>query len=440
MKFSLISFVCSATLLAFLYGLAVGAYEIFPYKQLKYVLNSVEQVIQDRDSLLNPDRPVKYLAPRRYPGKGVTVHEKPVTSPGLTLLSGFFDGMPGLRLIRLDGTVIQDWPVSFHQLFSDTSHIKPGVDIPASDWNAAIHGTHLFPDGSVVFNVDGKGTVKLDRCGHQVWQLNRMTHHSIQNTPDNSLWIPAYNYHEKDPKHDLFRIPYREDVMLHVSQHGEILQEKSVLDLLIENGLYSLLVSNGAFRIDVKERDVLHLNDIEELPADIADQFPDFESGNLLLSFRHLNMLLIVDPDSWRVRWYQTGPWLRQHDPDFHSDGSITVFNNNSDDTRRGNLFGGSAIMAFRPGMLPLDTHIIYGPEQDEKFFTNTQGKHQKLPNGNYLVSDYSGGRAFEFDRQGKIVWQYVNGYDEKEIAKVSGATRYPDGYFTVSSWNCDVH
>lgn len=439
MKFSFINFVFSATLLAFLYGLAVGAYEIFPYKHLKHVLNSVEQVIQDRDSLLNPDRPVKYLTPRIFPGYGTTIAEESGISPGFTLLSGFFDGMPGLKLIRLDGTVVQQWPAPFHDLFKDVSHITPPEDIPASNWNAAIHGMHIFPDGSVVFNFDGKGLIKLDRCGNPEWRLNRMAHHSIHHATDSSLWIPVYDYHEKTPKHDLFQTPYREDIILKVSEDGEVLLEKSVIDILIENDLYSLLVSNGAFKIGVTEKDVLHLNDLEELTPDLARHFPNFEAGDLLMSFRHLNMLLVADPDNWRVKWYQMGPWLRQHDPDFHADGTISVYNNNSDDTTFGSVFGGSSIMTFRPGMFPLDIDIIYGPEQDPKFFTNTQGKHQKLPNGNYLISQYSGGRAFEFNTKGKIVWQYINGYDEKDVAKISGATRYPEDYFTVSSWNCDA-
>ena len=72
-------------------------------------------------------------------------------------------------------------------------------------------------------------------------------------------------------------------------------------------------------------------------------------------------------------------------------------------------------------------------------FFTNTQGKHQHLPNGNWLVTEYYGGRVFEASPDGEIVWEFVNGYDERSVGKVSGAIRYPDGYldFEVGDWQC---
>ena len=49
-----------------------------------------------------------------------------------------------------------------------------------------------------------------------------------------------------------------------------------------------------------------------------------------MLSLRQYNLVLVVDPDDWRVKWHQTGPWRRQHHPEFNPDGTITVFNNNT--------------------------------------------------------------------------------------------------------------
>ena len=49
-----------------------------------------------------------------------------------------------------------------------------------------------------------------------------------------------------------------------------------------------------------------------------------------MISLRNYNLLFVVDPDTWKVKWYQIGPWRRQHDPEFNGDGTITVFNNNT--------------------------------------------------------------------------------------------------------------
>ena len=40
-------------------------------------------------------------------------------------------------------------------------------------------------------------------------------------------------------------------------------------------------------------------------------------------------MVLVLDPDDMTIKWRRQGPWIHQHDPDFRSDGRISVFNNN---------------------------------------------------------------------------------------------------------------
>ena len=438
MKLPLAFFILSIAGLSFLYGVVVGVYEVFPYKALKFTLNSVETVLAEKDNLLG-DRPTGFLAEVRYDGDEVTVFDRELATPGLTLLTGFFEELPGLRLVRLDGSIVADWPVSYLELFPDSSHIFPQEDIPATNWNAAVHGMHLLPDGSVVFNFDGKGTVKLDRCGKPVWTLPRMTHHSIDQSADGSYWIPSRHYTQDVAAYPHFKVPYRDDTILRVSADGEVISEISVNEIIIANGLYSLLVANGRFRVDMQEDDVLHVNDIEELEAGLAAQFPLFDAGDLVLSFRHLNMLMVVSPGDWTVKWYQSGPWLRQHDPDFQPDGSITVYNNNSDDTKIGDVFEGSNIMSLLPSAPDRKVDIIYGDEPGEEFFTNTQGKHQRFANGNLLIAEYYGGRALEVSPGGDIVWEYINRYDDEAVAKVSGAARYPEDYFTVADWSCDA-
>lgn len=437
MKLPLIIFVISASFLSFAYGLAVGKYEVFPYASLKYVLNSVERVLADPGSALGT-RPSSFLAEIRYDGSGVTVYDEDAVQPGTTLLSGFFDNeLPEIRLVSLDGEVLQSWPVSVLDLFPDLSHVKPEDDIPANDWGAAVHGIRMEPDGAILFNFDGKGTAKLDRCGDVVWTLPHMTHHSIDRSRDGSYWIPSRQWRETSGTTEMFRLPYRDDTILRVSAQGEVLSEISLNQILVDNGLYAILVANGDFETKMRKEDVLHINDIEELSADLAGAFPHFEAGDLLLSMRHLNLLLVVDPDDWSVKWYRVGPWLRQHDPDFQPDGTITVFNNNSDDTVHGELLGGSNILRFDPFSPTHEVSVWYDDDETPGFFTNTQGKHQVLSNGNTLIAEYWGGRVLEVTPDGRIVWEFVNKYDDEAVAKISGAVRYPAGYLLDPDWSC---
>ncbi len=436
MNRSLIGFVISSAVLIFAYGVAVGVYHIFPYKLIKYELNSMETVLDNRKSLLT-DEPVNFIAPRTRPGEGVVVNTAPVPDGEVTLLSGFFNDLPGLMLISRNGDIVARWTASYTSLILDSSHIQPATDIPASDWNATVHGMELLADGSVVFNFDGKATVKLDRCGKPVWKVLKMNHHSVNLREDGGFWIPSRHYESESSPYPLFNTPFRNDAVLQISPDGQVVRELMINQILIDNGLFALLSANGRFASDIVVDDVLHLNDAEELSTGMAPAFDYFQPGDLLLSFRHLNMLLVLDPETKTVRWYQSGPWQRQHDPDFQADGTITVFNNNSDDTKRGSILGGSRIVRTDPSD-PLNlAKTVYGDKPDQKFYTNTQGKHQRLANGHWLIVEHYAGRVFEIDQAGTIVWEFINGYDTDRVARISGAKRYAAGYLKNIDWSC---
>ena len=64
-------------------------------------------------------------------------------------------------------------------------------------------------------------------------------------------------------------------------------------------------------------------------------------------------------------------------------------------------------------------------------------GKHQYLPNANILVSEAEGGRVFEITPAGKMVWSFVNRYDEDQVAVIEQATRYPAEYAAFTAEAC---
>lgn len=433
-------FLGSTALFVFAYGVAVGFYEIFPFAILKFGANSVERIWEERSLLVAAritGRPEALLDTARYPGEGVTRIQEGRTAPGLTLLSGFFDDNNELRLVAQDGTVINRWIVRFSELFPNTSHIRPEKDIPATDWNTDTHGALAFPDGSVVFNFEYKGMVKLDRCGAVEWTVPRMTHHSIDWANDGNLWVGGRRYVEESlPDLLPLEAPYFEDTALKISREGEILAQISIPKLLFQNGLEHLWLANGEFRVStVRGNEIVHLNDIEQLPADLADLFPGFSTGDLLLSMRELNLIMVVDPETGRVKWRKTGPWIRQHDPDFTTRGTISVFNNNTDD-HGGKVFGGSTIVEIDPDTR--DTTVVYGADPGQRMYTRIRGRHQHLENGNILITESISGRVIEVDDEGEIVWEYINRFDENAVARVNDAIRYRKDYFSVEDWACD--
>lgn len=418
---------CAAALFGF--GTIVGHYEVFPFPVLKYAVESVVAVASERDTLLGR-RPTQFLLPARYDGNGVTRHDPTAVAPGLTLLYGFFEGGNQIRLIRADGTVVHRWPVKYSDYFPDPTHVAPDENIPRTDWNAEIHGALPLPDGSIVFNFNYLGSVKLDRCGATQWTIPLMTHHAVSLAQDGSLLIPKWEYVEqRDPRYANIHPPYYDESILKVSQAGEILGEISLLEVFYKNNYQGVLARGRA------SGDIIHVNDVDELPPALADRFPMFAAGDLMLSMRRGSMVIVIDPQTLRIKWYQSGPWQGQHDPDFLPNGRILIFNNNDDGRGAGAVFGGSNVMEVDPATGALTYR--YGLTRDQYMFTESSGKHQELPGGSLLVTEAKAGRVFEADARGTIVWEFVNRYDDRDVAVVTEGTRYPEEYFDVADWSC---
>ena len=436
---SKISFLVSAALLLFAYGVAVGRYQIFPYSVIKFGQDSVEQVFEERETITET-RPVEHLFAARDNGSGAVIIDESRMSPGLTFMSGFFDQGLEMRLIRADGSIVHRWPARFHDIFPHPSHIKPKERVPQSNWNTGIHGALAFPDGSVLFNFEGSGLAKLDRCGAIEWTLPRMTHHSVKQSQGGGFWVPSRHYIDGISRFREITPPYEEDTVINVSQDGKVLLEISVLELLFENNLRALLFANGSNGIVMTGRqadpdDLTHLNYVEELSPDMAAHFPNFAAGDLLISLRNLNLIMVVDPLARRIKWRRTGPWMDQHDPHFMNTGRISVFSNNNDGTDDGSRLGGSTIIEADP--VSGQTSVRYGGRPDQMMYTKIRGTHQRLANGNTLIAESHAGRVFEISEAGDIVWKYTNRYDDTSVALVIDAIRYPPGYFNVIKWAC---
>jgi hypothetical protein len=445
-KLPKVMFYLSLTASVYTYGALSYKYNLPPFPQIRDAIQNVFLVFDEFGNITRL-QPTSFLQPARYQGNGVTVNEFPVHNQELILLSGFFENDNGLRLIKRNGEVVAHWKALFSDIFPDTSHlIKP----PATDWNVDIHGALVLPDGSVVFNFEYAGLVKLDRCGNVVWTLPSITHHSVERSEQGGFWVPGTRIHMESTKSNFppFRLPFSEDTILRISEDGEIMREISVPGLFYRSGLDSLLTATGhKFTEDMGwDNEIVHLNKIAELSSKLADKFPLFETGDLLLSIRELNLVMVVDPESETIKWWQIGPWLRQHDPEFKDDGMLTVFNNNIYRT----AFGAKDKEKISPVTAPRISNIVeinpetrqysvlYGGTADQELLTIIRGKHENTTDGGLLITEFEGGRVVETDTNGHIVWEYVNRHDSNLVAEITEARVYSHDYFTTSNWSCE--
>ena len=191
---------------------------------------------------------------------------------------------------------------------------------------------------------------------------------------------------------------------------------------------------------EFRDRELIHANKLGELRPEVAGAFPMFKAGDLLISDKFVNSLSVLDGRTGKLKWYQVGPYLQQHDPEFRADGKITVFNNNGFDTAWRH-YGSPAethlsnIMAVDPATG--ETEVIYGDAPGQQFFHIIRGAHDNLPGGGMIITEFEGGRVIEVDAEGETVWEFVNAFDAEHVAEITGARLLPQSYFTVEDWSC---
>jgi hypothetical protein len=430
----------------FLAGLHSGATKNDAFKMVRDLRTkgriAVTTVMKEAPILVRA-RPDWHLQPARRAGSGVTINE--TRDDDLVLLSGFFDDSNELRLIRRDGTIVARWPVAFSEIFTDTRHIH---EPPASDWNTDTHGALIQADGSVVFVFEYMGLVKLDRCGKLQWKVAAPVHHSVERAESGGFWVPGRNYvlEKATSRFPPFTTPYFEDTILRISEDGKIIEERSLVELFYRAGLEAWLTVMPGSQLEHRMDDeIMHLNKVAELESGRAADFPMFAAGDLLLSVRELNMVLVTDPELQRVKWWRVGPWVRQHDPEFKAGGLISVFNNNAYKSAFGpdNYFNKSyptiprvsEIIEIDPAT---DEHRRgYGRVAGQEFLTVIRGKHELTAGGGLLITEFAAGRVFETDSSGRTIWEYVNRYDVDEVAEITEARIHRADYFTVTDWSC---
>jgi hypothetical protein len=409
------------------YGALSAKSALFPYPQLRSALSASK----DAFGLVFVPH---HLVPAIYDFSGVKVHDGARISKGSTLVTTYFsdlDWRPGIKLVDVDGNVLHTWDADPARLFPDRNFRY-----------SYVHGTHLFPDGDILVILEHAGMVRMGPCGDIEWRLEvPQAHHSIAPSSDGNFWISTHvawlddqegRSHLAQFQFPSLNPPLFEDHATKISPDGKILQDINLIDVVYRNHLQRAITKIGQKHTG----DIFHLNDVEELSPEMAQSYPLFAAGDLLVSLRNIDLVLVFDPDTSEVKWHTFDLTIKQHDPDFIGDGWIGVFDNNTDGTARGSFLGGSGIVAVQP-------HTgrqagLYPSENADPFYTDAGGKWQLLPNGNMLMVEARAGRALEAAPDGTTVWEWVSErYDEDRVPEVMEATRYDIGSDQILSWGC---
>ena len=130
--------------------------------------------------------------------------------------------------------------------------------------------------------------------------------------------------------------------------------------------------------------------------------------GNLVVSFRNISTVVIIERPTGKVIWKLGPPTLaQQHDPRPLPNGNLLIFDNGAH--RRDSPLTYSRVIEVNPRT----SEIVweYRDPVPFNFFSPYISGAQRLANGNTLVCEGCFGRLFEITAAGAVVWEYVSPY-----------------------------
>jgi hypothetical protein len=386
--------------LTFLAGSLTTAFETFPYPQLlERPIAALEAQLGRAQSPFAADR-----AGGESGERGVKHYDPDEAYRGLTLYTSEHE--QAANLVGMEGNVVHRWELPFREVWTDPPHVDRPVDASQILWNAV----HLYPNGDLLasYSADGDtphgyGLVKMTAESEVVWRFADRTHHDIEVGPEGDIYVLTHEVRDRDEVaselggDSAFVI---DDEIVRLSPGGEVRGRWSLADLLGESS------SKHVLRLWFDRRtawDPLHANDVDVVGEAFARHHAFAEPGQLLVSLRALDALVLVDPADETVEWVERGPWVAQHDPDLLANGHILVFDNHG----HPGPDGASRIVEYAPAERAVVWEYV-GTEA-RPFYSNWQGGQLPLPNGNLLVVESVGGRIFEVTRDGEVVWEFRN-------------------------------
>ncbi|MGD9331303.1 MAG: arylsulfotransferase family protein [Desulfobacterales bacterium] len=398
--------------LFFVWGIAAGHFKIFPFKQLYVIYAELKAYLTFKDG---PNKSAfdKLLlghqeSRTRFGVSGLVIRDSDFQDTGYLLISRYSKSHKQV-IIELfsisENSVLHTWVPPLDEIFQQAPSFSDGFNRPVS--YRAQHPL-LLDDGGLIFTSGEGPMVRMEACGDLVWVIERHFHHSIELDHAGNIVCPIVIKGKNSDE----LLPIRDDGFAIVSMDGQILEEYSVTDILLTNGYRGLIYGVGKF-----ERDRIHLNDAQP----ILRNSNNAKIGDIALSSRNISTVALYRPQSDKIIWLKTGPWLNQHDINQLEDGNYSIFGNDivrqelSDDLFIDN--GKSDIYIFDP-LKNLTTQPYAEMMAEEKIGTETSGRSRVLANGDVYIeqSDYS--RLIRIS-QNKVRWEYVNALSPDTVGAI---------------------
>ncbi len=346
------------------------------------------------------------------------------------LLISRFDGDKSRSLVELfdinDEKIIHTWSPNIKNINSKSKISKKYLDFEKNLNINRYRMQHplLLKNGSIIFQGNSPLT-RINICSKLNWTLDGIFHHSNELGNNNSLWTPhRFRPSSITTGSSLIanKESFQDDALSQISHSGEILFNKSITQILIDNNLEYLIYPTGEWG-----EDPLHLNDIQPILKDGKY----WKSGDVFFSLRNINSIFLYRPNNNKIIWYKDGPWRRQHDIDIFSDEEISIFDNNVN-FDLSNVDGVNQIILYN---FKNDNIRLYQEAsfKDYSIKTTFEGLHSIFPNGDLMLEETENGRIVMFANDGSLKWQYINKSKNGDVYRMNWS-RFLDGqkYFDI--------
>lgn len=294
---------------------------------------------------------------------------------------------PEVYLIDMSGERLHTWRTTYTEAFG-----RPPPKVTSIGANEP-RRVALGDEGELYWVFEGRGLARTEVDGSVTWGVLEGAHHDVTLLPEGRLVV----LERRAAMHEAFsadRPVLLDRLTIRERSTGEAVRRVNLVDALLRAG-----------RRDVFTRDrgdLLHTNSVQQITAaqERAIDHPAFVAGHFLVSMRNIHTIGIVDSEARVFTWLHTGPFVAQHEALLTDQGELFLFDN------RG-LGGGQSQVLVHDAATMEVRWSWRGPSEHDPLWSPTLSLASPLPNGNVLVVEGEGGRAFEVTRPGgEVVWQ----------------------------------
>ena len=396
--------------LAFLGGILSAINKTYFYRKVEEV--RIYQQAENVENFLKTHSKMQGFYTETSGKKGVTRYDAAQSYGDLTFYS---DASQNAYLIDMKGNIVHSWHFPIEEILPDHKGRK-----------AICSYSRLFPNGDIMTIYElhneepyGAALIKLDKDSNLIWQYDEHAHHMIDIAPDNTIYVPIHTI-DKEPFMDIRSINtvFMHEYIAVVHPNGGEIKRISIL-----HALYDSPYRHFLDRLPHERGDLTHINSVQYITPELSTAFPKAHPGDLLISIRNLDAIVLLDPQTERITWLKTSTWIAQHDATLLPNGHIMLFDNMG----MLNEPSHSRVIEYDP---QADTIVwSYSGTEADPLINLTRGSQQPLPNGNLLISATTKGRLLEVNRKGDIVWEYYGllrqGKADEYIGMVNWGARY---------------